>query len=220
MRTHAVVVPALPRYRFDSRHTSERVNPCVSAAPKRCRLHAPTMVIESPIRRSSRAGDIPAFPKRGIVFKDITPLLADGPACRETVDRFLERYRGRADLVLGIESRAFLIGSAVAYGLGTGIALVRKPGKLPSQTSAARYELEYGSDTLEIHHDAIGAGHRVLIVDDLLATGGTASAAVELVQRCGGEVLACAFVIELAYLGGRRRLRDIEVFSLVDYEHP
>ena len=121
-------------------------------------------------------------------------------------------------MVLGIESRGFLIGAAVAYGLGTGIALVRKPGKLPSQTYAARYELEYGSDTLEIHHDAIGSGHRVLIVDDLLATGGTASAAVELVKRCGGEVIACAFVIELAFLGGRRRLEGIEVFSLVDYE--
>jgi len=168
------------------------------------------------LRRHIR--DIPDFPKRGIVFRDITPLLADGPAFRAMVDRFVERYRGRADMVLGIESRGFLIGAAVAYGLGTGIALVRKPGKLPSQTYAARYELEYGSDTLEIHHDAIGAGHRVLIVDDLLATGGTASAAVELVKRCGGEVIACAFVIELAFLGGRRRLEGIEVFSLVDYE--
>src|SRR6266516_2361821 len=153
------------------------------------------------LRRHIR--DIPDFPKPGIVFRDITPLLADRDAFRALVDRFVERYRGRADAVLG-----------------TGIALVRKPGKLPSQTYTARYELEYGSDALEIHHDAIGAGHRVLIVDDLLATGGTASAAVELVKRCGGEVLACAFVIELAYLGGRRRLRGIEVFSLVDYEHP
>src|SRR5437899_13033673 len=164
--------------------------------------------------------DIPDFPKPGIVFKDITPLLADSVAFRATVGRFVEHYRGRVDVVLGIESRGFIMGAAVAYGLGTGLALVRKPGKLPHQTYAARYELEYGSDTLEIHHDAIGAGHRVLIVDDLLATGGTASAAVELVKRCGGEVLACAFVIELAYLGGRRRLRGIEVFSLVDSEHP
>src|SRR5881296_2613069 len=151
------------------------------------------------LRRHIR--DIPDFPRPGIVFRDITPLLADRDAFHALVDRFVERYRGRADV-----------------GLGTGIALVRKPGKLPSQTYAARYELEYGSDTLEIHHDAIGAGHRVLIVDDLLATGGTASAAVELVKRCGGEVIACAFVIELAFLGGRRRLEGIEVFSLVDYE--
>src|SRR6266849_5188753 len=168
------------------------------------------------LRRHIR--DIPDFPKPGIVFRDITPLLADRDAFRALVDRFVERYRGRADVVLGIESRGFLIGAAVAYGLGTGIALVRKPGKLPSQTYAARYELEYGTDTLEIHHDAIGKGHHVVIIDDLLATGGTASAAVELVRRCGGEVLACAFVIELGFLGGRRRLEGIEIFSLVEYE--
>jgi adenine phosphoribosyltransferase len=123
-------------------------------------------------------------------------------------------------MVLGIESRGFLVGAAVAYGLGTGLAVVRKPGKLPWQTHSARYELEYGSDALEIHHDAVGDQHRVLIVDDLLATGGTASAAVELVRRCGGTVVACAFVIELAYLGGRRRLGDCEVFSLVTYDRP
>ena len=168
----------------------------------------------------SRIRDIPDFPKPGIIFRDITPLLADREAFHAMVDCFVERYRGRADVVLGIESRGFLIGAAVAYGLGTGIALVRKPGKLPSQTYAARYELEYGTDTLEIHHDAIGKGHRVLIIDDLLATGGTASAAVELVRRCGGEVLACAFVIELGFLGGRRRLEGIEIFALVDYERP
>src|SRR5947199_844320 len=167
-----------------------------------------------------RIRDIPDFPKPGIVFKDITPLLAEAAAFRSMVDAFVDRYRGQADVVLGIESRGFIIGSAVAYGLGTGLALVRKPGKLPAQTYAARYELEYGSDMLEIHHDAIGTGHRVLIVDDLLATGGTAAAAVELVRRCGGDVLGCAVVIELAFLGGRRRLRDIEVFSLVTYERP
>src|SRR6266849_3980630 len=108
-----------------------------------------------------RIRDIPDFPKPGIIFRDITPLLADREAFHAMVDRFVERYRGRADVVLGIESRGFLIGAAVAYGLGTGIALVRKPGKLPAQTYVARYELEYGSDTLEIHHDAIGAGRRL-----------------------------------------------------------
>ena len=164
--------------------------------------------------------DIPDFPKPGIVFKDITPLLADRDAFRAVVDRFAERYRGRADMVLGIESRGFIIGAAVAYALGTGVALVRKPGKLPAQTYAARYELEYGSDALEIHHDAVGDHHRVLVVDDLLATGGTASAAIELVQRCGGKVAACAFVIELAFLNGRRRLGDHEVCSLVTYDRP
>jgi adenine phosphoribosyltransferase len=165
----------------------------------------------------TRIRDIPDFPKPGIVFKDITPLLADGPAFRAMVDAFVDRYRGRVDMVLGIESRGFLIGAAVAYGLGTGIAIVRKPGKLPSQTYAARYDLEYGSDALEIHHDALGDHHRVLIIDDLLATGGTASAAIELVRRCGGRGVACAFVIELAFLGGRARLGDTEVFSLVTY---
>ena len=168
----------------------------------------------------SRIRDIPDFPKPGIVFKDITPLLADGPAFRELIDRFVERYRGRVDMVLGIESRGFIIGAAVAYGLGTGIAIVRKPGKLPYQTHSARYDLEYGSDALEIHHDAVGDRHRVLIIDDLLATGGTASAAVELVRRCEGTVVACAFVIELRFLNGRRRLPDCEVFSLLDYERP
>jgi adenine phosphoribosyltransferase len=164
--------------------------------------------------------DVPDFPKPGIVFKDITPLLADRAAFRVTIDQFVERFQGQVDVVLGIESRGFIIGSAVAYGLGTGLALVRKPGKLPSQTYAARYELEYGSDTLEIHHDAFGGHHKVLVIDDLLATGGTASAAVELVRRCGGEVVACAFVIELAFLNGRRRLGEHEVFSLLRYDRP
>src|SRR5262245_61083991 len=163
----------------------------------------------------ARIRDIPDFPKPGILFKDITPLLADAAAWRATVDHFVDRYRGKVDVVLGIESRGFIVGSAVAYGLGTGIALVRKPGKLPYRTHAASYELEYGRDTLEIHRDALSSGHRVLVIDDLLATGGTASAAVELVGRCGGKVTACAFIIELAFLGGRKRLEGQEVFSLL-----
>jgi adenine phosphoribosyltransferase len=165
----------------------------------------------------ARIRDIPDFPKPGIVFKDITPLLADGAALRATVDHFVGRFRGQVDVVLGIESRGFIVGSAVAYGLGTGLVLVRKPGKLPSETHAASYELEYGRDTLEIHRDALSHGHRVLVIDDLLATGGTASAAVELVRRCGGTVAACAFVLELAFLNGRRRLEGQEVFSLLRY---
>ena len=168
----------------------------------------------------ARIRDIPDFPKPGIVFKDITPLLADGEAFRSTVDRFVERFRGRVDMVLGIESRGFIIGAAVAYGLGTGVAIVRKPGKLPSRTYAASYELEYGKDSLEIHDDAFVDGTRVLIVDDLLATGGTASAAVELAERCGGKVVACAFVIELGFLNGRRRLPGREVVSLITYDQP
>jgi adenine phosphoribosyltransferase len=162
--------------------------------------------------------DIPDFPKPGIVFKDITPLLADGAAFRATVDRFVEHFRGRVDIVLGIESRGFIIGAAVAYGLGTGVAIVRKPGKLPWQTHTASYALEYGTDSLQIHHDAVDQHHRVLVVDDLLATGGTASAAIDLAQRCGGKVVACAFVIELGFLNGRKRLAGQEIYSLISYD--
>lgn len=162
--------------------------------------------------------DIRDFPKPGIVFKDITPLLAAGAALQAVVEQIADRYRGAIDMVLGVESRGFVIGAAVAYRLGLGLALVRKPGKLPHETYAARYELEYGTDTLEIHRDALGDKSRVLIVDDLLATGGTASAAVELVRRLDGEVTACAFIIELAFLNGRRRLDVPEVFSLIRYD--
>jgi adenine phosphoribosyltransferase len=161
--------------------------------------------------------DIPDFPKPGIVFKDITPLLASGPALRDVVDRIADQYRDRVDMVLGIESRGFVIGAAVAYRLGLGLALVRKPGKLPHERYAARYELEYGTDTLEIHRDAFGNHSRVLIVDDLLATGGTASAAIQLVRRLDGDVIGCAFIIELAFLNGRARLSTPEVFSLLTY---
>ncbi|HWP64776.1 MAG TPA: adenine phosphoribosyltransferase [Candidatus Limnocylindria bacterium] len=162
--------------------------------------------------------DIPDFPKPGIVFKDITPLLADASAFRETVERLAEGYRGRVDTVLGIESRGFIVGAAVAYALGTGLALVRKPGKLPARTYAAHYELEYGRDTLEIHRDAIGADHRVLLVDDLLATGGTASAAAQLVERCGGTIAGFSFIVELAFLGGRKRIEPHPVRSLICYD--
>ncbi|HZP43582.1 MAG TPA: adenine phosphoribosyltransferase [Candidatus Binatia bacterium] len=164
--------------------------------------------------------DVPDFPKPGIVFKDITPLLADAAAFKATIDSFVTRYRGEVDAVLGIESRGFIIGAAVAYGLGTGVAIVRKPGKLPYKTYAASYALEYGTDTLHIHQDAIDGGRRVLLIDDLLATGGTASAAVQLVEQCGGEVVACAFVIELGFLNGRARLGGHEVFSLIRYDRP
>jgi adenine phosphoribosyltransferase len=162
--------------------------------------------------------DIRDFPKPGIVFKDITPLLASGAAFQSVVDQIADRYRGRIDMVLGVESRGFILGAAVAYRLGLGLALVRKPGKLPHKTYAARYELEYGTDTLEIHRDAFGNKSRVLIVDDLLATGGTASAAIELVRRLDGEVTACAFIIELDFLNGRRRLETPEIVSLIRYQ--
>jgi len=162
--------------------------------------------------------DIPDFPKPGIVFKDITPLLAAATAFQETVNRIADHYRDRVDMVLGIESRGFIVGAAVAYRLGLGLALVRKPGKLPAERYAASYALEYGTDTLEIHRDALGNRTRVLIVDDLLATGGTASAAIELVRRLDGVVAGCAFIIELAFLQGRRRLDTAEVFALLRYD--
>jgi len=162
--------------------------------------------------------DIPDFPKPGIVFKDITPLLANGPALRWTTDHLSDRYRGTVDMVLGIESRGFIIGATLAYALGVGMAVVRKPGKLPAQTYSAQYELEYGSDMLEIHRDAFGHKARVLIVDDLLATGGTASAAVQLVEHLHGEVVECAFVIELAFLHGRDRLAPRPVYSIVRFD--
>ena len=161
--------------------------------------------------------DIPDFPKPGIIFRDITPLLADAEAFRTVVDTIADRYRGRVDMVLGIESRGFIVGAPVAYTLSSGLAVVRKPGKLPASTFSAQYALEYGNDSLEIHRDAFGHPCRVLIVDDLLATGGTASAAAQLVERLGGEVVACAFVIELSALRGRERLRGYPITSLIEY---
>ncbi len=163
--------------------------------------------------------DIPDFPKPGIVFKDITPLLGNGGLFRQTIDLLADRYRSQSiDMVLGIESRGFIIGAALAYRLGAGFCIVRKPGKLPYETHRATYDLEYGSDTLEVHRDALKPNARVLIVDDLMATGGTASAAAELVQKLGGKVVECAFVIELAFLKGREKLKSHGVFSLVQYE--
>ncbi len=162
--------------------------------------------------------DIPDFPKKGIVFKDITPLLASGPAFKEAVVRLADPFRGKVDAVLGIESRGFILGAPVAVELGVGLAIVRKPGKLPWQTHAATYELEYGTDTLEIHQDAVGKGHRVLMVDDLLATGGTAAAGLDLVRRLEGEVVGCAFLIELGFLDGRKRLAPVSVHSLIRYD--
>jgi adenine phosphoribosyltransferase len=161
---------------------------------------------------------VPDFPKTGILFRDITPLLAHGPAWHETVNTIATRYRGRVDIVLGVESRGFLMGAAVAYALGCGVAVVRKPGKLPAATFSASYALEYGTDTLEIHQDAFAPGSRVLLLDDLLATGGTAEAALTLVRQLRGEIVEAAFLIELSFLAGRQRLAPCEVFSLLQYD--
>lgn len=169
------------------------------------------------IQRAIR--DVPNFPKPGIVFKDITPLLANGPMFTKTIDLLAARYQGqKVDTVLGIESRGFIVGAALAYKLGAGFSVVRKPGKLPYETHKASYELEYGTDTLEIHVDALAANSRVIIADDLIATGGTAAATAELVSKLGGTVVECAFIIELSFLKGREKLKKFGVFSLLQYD--
>ena len=163
--------------------------------------------------------DVPDFPKPGIIFKDITPLLSSAPLFKQTIDLMAERYQGRGvDMVLGIESRGFIIGAALAYTLGAGFCIVRKPGKLPYETHSASYQLEYGSDALEIHRDGLRPGSRVLIVDDLLATGGTAAAAAELVSQLAAEVMEFAFVLELSFLEGRKRLDPGSVYSIIQYD--
>lgn len=151
--------------------------------------------------------DIPDFPKPGIVFKDITPLLADHAALVHVVEALGGPFRDRGiTRVVGIESRGFILATPVAMTLGCGVIPMRKPGKLPYQTHSIEYELEYGTDTLEVHVDAVGPGDRVLLIDDVLATGGTMAAAVELVRRCGAEVVAAAFLVDLAFLDGAARL--------------
>ncbi len=160
--------------------------------------------------------DIPDFPKKGIIFKDITTLLADAMSYQRMVDLISHRYVGkRIDKVVGVEARGFVIGAALAYKLGAGVVLVRKPGKLPGETFKKSYELEYGTDSLEIHTDAIKKGERILIADDLLATGGTISAVVEMVGALGGEIIDCCFLAELPFLNGRKRLPEGKVFSLL-----
>jgi adenine phosphoribosyltransferase len=162
---------------------------------------------------------IPGFPKEGILFHDITPLLLDGDALRYSVDRLAEFGRGlKVDLVMGAEARGFIVGAALAYSLGVGFAMARKPGKLPWAVSHCDYDLEYGTDALEIHADAIKPGQRVLIHDDLLATGGTAAANIALVEEAGGTVAGLAFLIELTGLKGRDKLAGHEMFSLLKYD--
>lgn len=161
---------------------------------------------------------IPDFPQPGVSFKDITTLLKDGPALKATVKRMADQFRDeRVDVVVGVESRGFIFGSPIAYELGVGFVVVRKPGKLPAEKYRVDYTLEYGTDSLEMHKDAIQPGQRVLIVDDLLATGGTIAAAAELVRRAGGHIVGYSFVIELAYLNGRSKLKESNIHSLVVY---
>ncbi|SRR6266852_2277372 len=162
--------------------------------------------------------DVPDFPKPGIIFKDITPLLRDRAAFDNTIELLAKRFRNdNVNLVAGIESRGFIFGSCVARALGAGFIPIRKPGKLPWTKRRNEYILEYGTDALEIHDDAVGEGDRVLIVDDLLATGGTIVAATALVRGLGATIVALATVIELAFLDGRRKLPDVPFFSLIRY---
>lgn len=161
---------------------------------------------------------IPDFPKPGISFKDITTLLRDGEALQYAIKSMAEHFRDKGiEMVVGVESRGFILGAPLAYEMGLGFTLIRKPGKLPGAVIRVDYELEYGTDGLEIHKDAFSPGTRVLLVDDLLATGGTILAAVELIEKLGGEVAGLAFLIELAYLEGRERLKDYDIFTLVSY---
>ncbi len=166
----------------------------------------------------ARIRDVPDFPQPGIVFKDITPLLADPVAFSTVIDLIVVRFgRGNVDKVCGIEARGFIVASPVAYHFGAGFIPIRKHGKLPWATESADYELEYGSETLEIHRAAIAPGERVLIVDDVLATGGTASAAAGLVERLGGRVQGIACVVELTVLKGASRLEGFDFYSLIQY---
>ena len=169
----------------------------------------------------SRIRTIPHYPKQGIMFRDITTLLKDPVGLRLTIDEIVKRYkRHKVSKVAGIESRGFIIGAPVAYLLGVGFIPIRKKGKLPGETIGHDYELEYGADRIEIHTDAIAKGERILLIDDLIATGGTAEAAATLIRKMGGEIIECCFVVDLPDIGGRKRLEKLglKVFTLCEFE--
>ena len=171
-----------------------------------------------PLQLKRHIRDIPDFPTKGILFRDITPLLQHGPAFRKAIGALAKRHQGkRPDAVVAIESRGLIVGSALAYELGVGVVPVRKKGKLPHKTYRASYTLEYGQDTLEMHQDALAPGARVVLVDDLLATGGTMGATIQLIEQCGGSIIELAFLIELTALKGRQRLTPHPIISLVQY---
>ncbi len=163
--------------------------------------------------------EIPDFPKKGILFYDITTLFSDARSFRRTIDMFAHRYVDRRpDVFVGVEARGFLVASALAYALGTGVVVIRKPGKLPHKTHKVSYDLEYGSNEVEIHQDALEKGQSIVLVDDLLATGGTIKAAAELVERTGASVMEMAFIVELSFLRGREQINDYEIHSLIKYD--
>ncbi len=162
--------------------------------------------------------EIPDFPEKGISFKDITTLLKDGDAFRYAIDKMASDIRDKEfDIIVGPESRGFIIGAPLAYAMQKGFIPVRKPGKLPGETLRYQYQLEYGTDQLEIHKDAIKKGQKVIVADDLLATGGTIHSTIQLVEQLGGEVVGCVFLIELTYLNGRERLKDYDIRTLIQY---
>ena len=180
------------------------------------KTRAPAM--DGPIDLASLIRDVPDFPRPGVLFKDITTLIRDGPAFKFVIDQITSRYLGAAiQRVVAVESRGFIFAAPIAYHLGAGFVPVRKPGKLPYRSLRTEYELEYGSNVLEIHEDAIDTGDRVLIVDDVLATGGSAAATVRLVEQLHGNVVGIAVVAELTFLNGRERLRDYNVTSLLQF---
>ena len=163
--------------------------------------------------------DVPDFPEKGIIFRDVTPLLSDPKSFKTAIDVFISRYRIKnIDAICAVESRGFFLAAPLAYQLGKGLHLIRKQGKLPRRVHQKRYELEYGSATLELHQDELKKGDRVLLMDDLLATGGTAEAAAHLVEQAGGTVVEIAFLIELLYCKGRERLKKYSTFSVITYE--
>jgi len=164
--------------------------------------------------------EIPDFPKKGINFKDITPLLEDARRFKQAIDLFVKEYKSKGiKKIIAIDARGFLIASALAYKLGSGIVIVRKKGKLPYKTIGCDYDLEYGKETLEIHQDSIKPGEKILIVDDVLATGGTALASAQLVEKLKGQIVGLAFLIELSFLQGREKLKKFKIISLVKYKH-
>lgn len=169
----------------------------------------------------SKIRTIPDYPKKGIMFRDITTLLQDAHGLKDVVKEFKERYKNvEIDSVAGIEARGFILAGVLAHELGTGCVLLRKKGKLPFKTESVTYDLEYGTDTIEIHTDAIKKGEKVLIVDDLLATGGTMAAACDLIKKLGGEIVECSFIVDLPEIGGKKKLEDkgLKIFNLVEFE--
>lgn len=178
------------------------------------------MFVSADVLEKLRSGvrDVPDFPKKGIVFKDITPILKDGDLFRSSIDLFLEHCRGKEiDKIVGIDARGFLFGSAVAYELGIGFVPLRKKGRLPYKTESAKYSLEYGEAEMELHIDAIVPGEQIVLIDDLLATGGTSASAATLIKKVGGDLVAAIFLIELEFLNGRQKLESTEIISFLRY---